>query len=405
MWASLYISNVVIEGRSYLSPEIKDSLISSFKGKKLEIEDIVDSLFYVYENIGFFNVKLNIRADTVSKDTVCLYIKPVVEYLPVIKWVKVKGIGLYNALKKTYFPFRNRIFKRKLLLESFIILQHAGLLERGEYTFLQQDRDYVLFVELYPKDELLDVHMMEDEGKVKGSLSVGKISLLSSGLSLSLKSRIENDSSYYYSIHTALILPYIRGFFAGFTYSGAAGTISVKRYDLFFQYITTHLKLEFSLSERNHIFMPGGNITLFGNNVRFSLKGLYGKEMYYADIFGCFEKKAIVFAQENMLVRTQGDAILFLALPLKNDAIFLEADRLFMASLYRNRINVYKRIYLFTDLLNFKDRFSFDVGITYFIKRVGVYLGFLFEEMRKDIRVGVVIGSRNSLFERSMHIL
>ncbi len=396
-----------IEGHTFLTPSFTDSLEQSFVNREFELGKIVDSLFCVYENIGFFNVKFDVRVDTIQGDTAFIYIKPFVKFLPVIKSVELEGVGFYRNLKNKYFPFSGRVFRRKRLLNSLLVLKNAGVVEGGDYRFIRlTDREYILHIRLEPYDEFLQIQIIEGKEGLMGSVDISKASIFSSGISVSIGSRIENDTSYYYSLNAIGVLPYTKGFFVGGEYYGSVGGFRVSRYSVNIQYISPTFKFEISGIRRNGIRMYGGSIDLYGNNVRFNIYGSYGNSMFYGGVFGYFHEKGFSFSLEHLMTYHLSDGILFISLPLKNEIAFLKGEE-YMNSFFimRSKMYFYKNFSIFCDLFSQRGNMTFDGGFSYLRKKVGLYLGYVIQENVRDLRLGLVLGSRNSLFERSMHIL
>ena len=404
---SLYISGLSIEGHTYLNPLVKDSVELSFKGDRFNIDKLVDSLFSVYENIGFFNVRFNVRVDTISKDSVLVHVKPFIKCLPVIRNVKLEGMGFYRTLKNEYFPFENRVFKRRVLLESFATLKNSGWIESADYRFIKlSDREYTLFISLYPQDEFFQVQMLEEEGGMKGSISIRKTSIFSSGLSFSINAQVESDSAYYYNINLQSILPYVRGFFTGIRYYSSVGGIDIRGYTLSFKYVTPDFYIGFERTKKNGLSIYGSDITFFGKNVKFSIMGSYGNGRYITGNFASFKKSGLSFSAENMLMHDTKGSLLFLKLPLKNGVLFLDgSEKLNGIFLLRGNFRIYGNFSIFSDIFEISSKISFDAGVSYLREKTGFYVGYIVDEGKSDIRVGLVLGSANSLFERSMHIL
>ncbi len=407
IYASLYLSGLRIEGVSLLSQSQIDSIRTVYMHKPFELKSFVDSLFKIYENTGFFNVKFDVTVDTLAENSVFVTVFVSGGRLPIIEDVRLEGLNFYRALKKTYFPFTKSVFTRKELTSSLSILKNMRMIENSTYYFInQEDNRYLLLINLIPSSELFNINLYGGKSGVSGDIAISQKSIFSTGVSLRFNAKVQNDTPYMYISDLSALIPYARGFFVDGGYYRSFSN-DVPNRGCYSGIAYTREEWMAKLIYRNTVKarLLGADLYLMGPDYISSVYFSIGHGGWSAGDLSSFRKDRLCFSLEESLFLLSNESELIISLPLYSDVVFIDENVLSHAFLFRTRLNLRDNFYVLGDLMELNSSSYILGGVAYIKKNMGIYLGYVGFNNEWNLRLGFVLGRKNSLFERSIHIL
>ncbi len=406
LFASLYLSSLEIKGGFLLPQFTKKSFIKAFERARVEPDTLIDSLFKLYEDIGFFNVKFDVEIDTIDSDTACMKIKVITPHLPVIDEVALLGVRLPFFILNTYFPFKKKVFRRKRVLESFRILENLGIIKDAQYYFVPSslENHYTLKINAPPAFESFYLNLKKGIGEgLSGIVSLSHPSLLGTGLGLSTSLGVDNGKISHYNVKGTFLLPFIRGVML--KVEGLEIDDSIKTVEKMGEISMWGVRsgVSVGLGEFNTSFFTSFKLFAYEKAWRMAL-GLEKKGGWIMFQHTGFRDKFGVSMEQGFIIPNTYHYIL-LSKPLRMFERYVPEETLFHYFLLRTLIPYKENVGLFMDFGDIGGEYLLDIGAGYIKKTYGIYVGYSLDRGFGNINIGLAIGVKNSIFERSIYIL
>jgi len=403
---SLYLTKVEVEGDFIIDSTNKKEFTDYFSNRSIEIHEVIDSLFKIYEEAGFFNVKFDVTIDSLKRDTIGLEIKPIISRIPVINEVQVEGFRLPEPTIYTYFPFKEGIFRRSMLMESFGILRNAGKISDAKYFFLRLSKtnSYRLLVKLQPYREAFYVNLTgNSRNGISGTMSFAHPSILSSGMGFDLSAGLSDGGINYYSAQSSVLLPYVKGMVLTFAAIQIPGNSMARVSKGEVSYWKKNGGITVGAGKSNAELYSFLELSLNGRSWREGLRLRKGKGWSFSYILVFNDVLGVKVEQS--LVLSNVMHYLILNKPLRVLQIPLYPDKLFTCTTIGLSVPLKEKLALFADAGALKKEYWLDMGISYTGTDYGIYLGYSMDAEVRRVNVGLVLGNKNFMFERSMRIL
>lgn len=389
-----------------MQDSVRDEFIKSYEKHRIEPDSLIDSLFKLYEDIGFFNIRLYVKIDTICGDTGTIKIRVITKRLPAIDRVILYGVGLPKSTLNTYFPFKNKVFRRTRVIESFMILENAGIIKKPRYYFIPTSRKghFILKIHVKPYEESFNISIIKGLNQnISGVIDLSHPSLFSQGLGVAISLLMDNGKILHYDVKNTFVFPFIRGIIAKGEMSQVNDTIKIDE-----------KKGEIALFNINHGVSLGAG--KFNSAFLGALNIFYSKRKWRMGIEvekkgGWILKQRIGFSDklsvgvENGIVVPIEYHYLLMTKPLRIFKEYIPKRSLFYYFLLKTRIPFKMNLSFFMDFCNINGLYLFDTGVAYIKEDYGIYLGYSFDKSYGRLNIGFAIGVKNSVFERSISIL
>ncbi len=403
---SLYLSGVEIEGDFILDSLTREQFTHEFSNKEVSLTKVLDSLFFIYEERGFFNVKFDINIDTIRYDTASLKIKILNTRLPVIKTVKTEGIKLPSATLYTYFPFRMEVFKRSTVINSFIIFRNARIISNAEYRFipLNDKNTFALKLIFRPYEEVFSINLTGDRQKgISGNVSLAYPSILGSGAGVNISADFKERELLSYELHGLFLLPWLKGVILNGYAINVSDTSSIIARSMTIAWWGRNSGFKIRAGKIQSTFYWGVESMYYANRWKSEFEVRRGSGWIFSN-FMAFKSKLEIGA-EHGIVLSSVPHYFMMNKPMRTFRKSLSPHRLHSFHLIRSRLPLVNSIFVFLDAGHLDNAYFGTVGLAYIKRRYGIYLGLSGGEDNRKINIGFVFGARNSLFERSIRIL
>lgn len=395
-----------IEGDFIIDSLTKSKFTQDFFQKRVKLNEVIDSLFNIYEEVGFFNVKFDLMVDTTSGDTVEVNIKPHISRLPSIKEVRTDGVDLPVMTLSTYFPFKVKVFRRKVVTSSFSILHNLGVISSGEYYFipLPDKNNYALLLKMRPINEAFYINLLTggDDG-IMGDLSITHPSILSSGIGIELSAGFKNGTLNHYTINNTILIPGLKGIGIKFEAMEISDSLRVKFRGGRVIWCDASYSVIAGLEKINstRYFLTTVGIIKPNWKSQVEFKGGNGWFLSYFIAF----KDVINLKVEEGFAFFKTPHYIILNKPLRSFQEPIPPKNIIVYTVVRLTYPLENKFSLFTDFGIIKDAYFLDLGTAYVNEGYGIYLGYSIDSEGRKIKAGIAFGIRKSVFERSIRIL